>query len=268
MEGQGVSEEVEQLLNLFNQKQPLVAMLAPSFPIVFAYPQIIGKLKRTGFSYMVEVAAGAKRTNEQVIELLKKNPEGRFMTSPCASFMRMVKEKYRHLMRYLAFTADSPMAATAKIVREKYPGYRPVFIGPCIVKKLEAKENYPELNILVLTYKEMNEVFAKLGINDDPADAQATFDISCSQTRLYPVSGGLTESSGARDLLAEDSIEVVSGWQNCQEAIERFVKNQDIRLLDILFCEGGCINGPGIISSLSTDERRKKIINFWESKKL
>lgn len=259
-----MSNETDELLGLLSQKAPLVAMLAPSFPVVYDYPAIVGKLKRVGFSYVVEVAAGAQRTNEQVVELLKRNPQSRYITSPCASFSRVVRQKYPQLMRYLAFTADSPMAATAKIVKEKYPGHKPVFIGPCIAKKLEAKEDYPELNILVLTYKEMAEVFSKLGTVGDPADTQSDFDIKGSQTRLYPISGGLTESSKIKDFLADDTIEVVSGWQNCQEALERFLKNGDIRLLDILFCEGGCINGPGIVSPLSLEERRQRVSTFWE----
>jgi len=32
--------------------------------------------------------------------------------------------------------------------------------------------------------------------------------------------------------------------------------------LDILFCEGGCIGGPGIKSTLNTEERKKKILDY------
>jgi len=256
--------EVKILIELLDQKAKLVAMLAPSFPIVYKPEVIVGKLKRLGFEFVVEVASGARKTNEKVVEVLKKDENARFITSPCPSFVRMIRTKYPHLKKYLAFAADSPMVATAKMVAEKYPGFRPVFIGPCVAKKFESSEDYPNLNILVLTYKEMDEVFKHFGFGDNPNDVGSEFDISQPQTRLYPISGGLAESSGLKELLAEDRYEVISGWEQCEEAIKRFDKNKDIRLLDILFCDGGCINGPGIESKLSLDERRDKVIDFWK----
>lgn len=256
--------EPEILIELLENKQPVVAMLAPSFPIVYEFPNIVGKLKRLGFNHVVEVTAGAMRTNSAAVELLKNNPKARVITSPCASFVRMIRTKYPHLRKYLGFAADSPMIATARIVREKYPNHRPIFIGPCNAKKLEANEDYPELEIVSVTYKQMTDVFNHFKIIDDPSDSTAKLDIEETHTRLYPISGGLAQSSAVKDLLADEEIEVVSGWQNCEKALQRFEQDDKVRLLDILFCEGGCIHGPGIDSPLSLEERREKIVEFWE----
>jgi iron only hydrogenase large subunit-like protein len=65
-----------------------------------------------------------------------------------------------------------------------------------------------------------------------------------------------------RDLLPESAIRIVSGWKNCDTALQEFEQNKEIRFLDILFCEGGCMNGPGIVSSLSLEDRKKKIQDF------
>jgi len=35
--------------------------------------------------------------------------------------------------------------------------------------------------------------------------------------------------------------------------------------LDILFCDGGCINGPGLISQASIKEKRHQVIKFWST---
>ena len=40
----------------------MVAMLAPSFPIVFEYPQIVTNLKKLGFTNVFEVSRGAIET--------------------------------------------------------------------------------------------------------------------------------------------------------------------------------------------------------------
>ena len=251
----------DKLINLLKNNSKLVAMLAPSFPVMYEYPGIISRLKELGFQKVVEVSVGARETNRQLVEHIKSHPRLRSITSPCASFVRFIKTKHRELLPYLAVEADSPMVATAKIVREKFPGYQPVFIGPCIVKKLEASEDHSELNILVLTYKELEEVFKKLPFTPTlNSILNNFFDLSESSTRLYPTDGGLTESSGVRNILDDDEIRVVSGWKNCESALKEFQNNPKIRLLDVLFCEGGCINGPGIVSSLSIEERKKKIV--------
>lgn len=259
-----IMTDSDKLVQLLQNKQKLVAMLAPSFPIMYDYPQIITQLKKLGFQKVVEVTVGAKETNRQLVEFIKSHPQSRFITSPCAGFVRFIKIKHPEFLSYVTLNVDSPMVAIAKIVKEKYPDYQPVFIGPCVVKKLEASQDYPELNILVLTYKELESVFSQLLPNSPNLlnNHIDSFDLSESSTRLYPTDGGLTESSGVRDILNNDAIRIVSGWKNCEAALTEFENNPKIRLLDILFCEGGCINGPGISSSLSIEERKKKISDY------
>lgn len=259
--------DVLELTQLLNRKEKLVAMLAPSFPIVYKVAPIIAMLKAMGFAYVVEVTAGAKKTNEAVLKVLQEDPSSRFITSPCPSFVRFIRTKHPDFIPYLAFQADSPMVATAKIVHKKYPGYRAVFIGPCNVKKLESSQDYPELQILVLTYKELNTVITTMN-KTIPQEVHDIFDISEDSTKIYPFDGGLTESSGVRKILKDEEIRIVSGWKNCEAALQEFKTNKKIRLLDILFCEGGCINGPGIESRLNLEERKQKILEYSTLNKL
>jgi iron only hydrogenase large subunit-like protein len=255
-------DEKNKLIDLINNKAQMVAMLAPSFILNFNYPQIVTMLKKLGFAYVVEVSAGAKRTNEGVLAALQSNPNARFITSPCPSFVRLVRTKYPHLTRYLALTVDSPMIATAKIVKEKYPGFKPVFIGPCIVKKLEASEDYPQLDILVLTYQEISDVFKQFNIVEEPADSNITFDILEKSTRTYPTDGGLTFTSGVDKILQPEEYKIVSGWKNCEETLLEFDSNPKLRFADVLFCEGGCINGPATDKTLTIEQRKEKVKEF------
>lgn len=258
--------EIQTLVELLKNGQPLVAMLAPSFPIMFNPKTIAGQLKRVGFQHVVEVSVGAIRTNEMIIDALQADESSRFITSPCPNIVRMVRTRFPEAVKYLSLKADSPMIATARKVINQFPTSRPVFIGPCLVKRLEATQDYPDLNILCVTYKDLHQIFKNSNIKEETTDEKITFDLAGGVTRLYPVSGGLTQSSGARDLLSEDDIEVVSGGKNAQEAIKRFLNSDHLRLLDILFCEGGCISGPGIDSSLSLEDRRKKVVDYWNNK--
>lgn len=62
--------EIKELISLLNKKTKTVALLAPSFLVDFSYPEIVGMLKRLGFKYVVEVAAGAIETNRQLLALM------------------------------------------------------------------------------------------------------------------------------------------------------------------------------------------------------
>lgn len=252
--------ETETLIELLKNKEKLVAMLAPSYPIMFEYPAVITMLKQLGFTYVAEVAAGAQKTNTQLLQLMKEHPKARYITSPCPTIVRMVKKIMPQYTKYFTTGVDSPMIATAKMVYDTYPGYQPVFIGPCVMKKIEAKEDAPELNILVLTYSELLDVFTHFSIGhaSNPNDR---FDIASEgPTRIYPVDGGLSLSSGLTNLLPQKQIKAISGAQNDISAIKEFDINPDIKLLDILNCPGGCIGGPGIRSPLTREERREKIM--------
>ncbi|MBU1326925.1 hypothetical protein KKB64_00830 [Patescibacteria group bacterium] len=65
--------EVEQLVQLLKDKKHLVAMLAPSFPIMYDYPDIVKRLKQIGFQEVLEVAVGAEITNVQMLMELNKD---------------------------------------------------------------------------------------------------------------------------------------------------------------------------------------------------
>jgi len=250
------------LIELLDKKEKVAAMLAPSFPIMFPYPNIITMLRNIGFTYIVEVALGAKKTNEELLNLLQKDPTARFVTSPCPTIVRMVKKQYPQYAKYFTHDVDSPMIATAKIINEKYPGYKPVFIGPCIMKKLEATEDNPELKILVLTFTELSNVFSHYNI-EFTADTNDKFDLAePGMTRMYPLDGGLSHSSGLTDKLKPEELKVVSGAKNNIEALKEFDADSQIKLLDILNCPGGCIFGPGIKSTLNFEERKQKIIEY------
>ena len=253
-------------MKLLEKKEKMTAMLAPSFPIDFSYPEIVGQLKRLGFTYVVEVARGAMETNRQLLELIDKNPRQRYIASPCPSIARLIRNKYPQLKSFLA-PVDSPMAQTARLVLKKYPGARPVFIGPCLAKSFEAQEDYPKLGIMVLTFKELKKALELKGIKNDPRDSSAFFDIAGRQARLYPISGGLAQSCSFNALLTNEEYDVISGLKKVKKSLEDYPKNKHLRALDILFCDGGCIAGPGINNSLSIEERRKKVIAHWTNDK-
>jgi len=86
-------KEMEELKLLLEKKEKLIAMVAPAFPIAYSKEELVIKLRSLGFQYVVEVSIGAVRTNTTILNLLKENPSARFITSPCASFVRLIRTK-------------------------------------------------------------------------------------------------------------------------------------------------------------------------------
>lgn len=55
---ENLTPEAEKLVGLVDMGADMAALLAPSFPVAFNYPEIVGMLKRLGFRRVVEVARG------------------------------------------------------------------------------------------------------------------------------------------------------------------------------------------------------------------
>ncbi|GAG38520.1 unnamed protein product, partial [marine sediment metagenome] len=66
--------------------------------------------------------------------------------------------------------------------------------------------------------------------------------------------------------LTDPEYDVVSGPKLAEKTIQEFPSQPELKLLDILYCEGGCINGAGVITKDSLDRRRQKIITYWKRK--
>ena len=91
----------------------------------------------------------------------------------------------------------------------------------------------------------------------------------CDLVRYFPPESDIVKEiikqgeENLKEILSDDQIQVVSGWQNCGKALIDFQASDTVRLLDILFCDGGCIMGGGITSSLNLEERRRRVTQYW-----
>ncbi|MCX6823923.1 MAG: hypothetical protein NT085_02255, partial [candidate division SR1 bacterium] len=50
--------------------------------------------------------------------------------------------------------------------------------------------------------------------------------------------------------------------QNLDAGFQAFKNNTNIRFLDILACEGGCIGGPGMMSKEPLEVRKQKVLEY------
>jgi iron only hydrogenase large subunit-like protein len=242
-----------------------VALLAPSFPVDFKYPAVIGMLRHLGFDEVTELTFGARMVNWSYVNYVKEHPEQElFISSPCPTVVSMVQAQFPEFAKFL-IPIVSPMAATAKIYKYRRPDYKVVFIAPCYAKEKIEAPKYKEFIDGVVTFKELREIFDAEGIKEEDFTKDYYFDSFIREyTKIYPVSGGLASTSHIGGLFKEGEILVTDGPQNIKEAFEDIkAGRKKYRFLDLLNCPGGCIGGPAMAGVvLPTEEKKETIYEY------
>ncbi len=234
------------------------AILAPSFVGQFGTKITPARIKsvllKIGFAEVYEVALGADMVAlHEADEFVHKIESGqRFMTSSCCpSFLNLIFKHFPELTRYASATV-SPMLALARLLKKAEPECKVIFIGPCISKKVEAKNE--ESVDAVLTFEELGCILNGIGINlADPVPGEEDEMIDASGTgRSFPYAGGvrgviqkLLEEKGKGHLINPFSAD---GIGNCKKALQQLADGElKYNYFEGMGCPGGCVGGPGIL---------------------
>lgn len=242
-------------LKLLKEKEKVVAMIAPA--IDGQFPGTLGQIKQSlldvGFYDVIEVSEGANITAiKEASELVEKLEDGQdyMTTSCCPSYMELVNRHLPFLKEKRSSTL-SPMGYTANIVKEKDPSLKTVFIGPCLAKRIEGVR----LNTVdsVITFNELAALFMAKDIDVREVDSTDMGDTSLFEDcRDFAVSEGVASC-------------VTHRLQKGQTIRPMYINGLDVKtfrgmkiwpkrppsanLVEVMVCEGGCINGPGTIVS-------------------
>jgi iron only hydrogenase large subunit-like protein len=256
------NSDQQRVLELLNDK--VIAMVAPSFVVDFDYAVFADELRAMGFDKVTELTFGAKEVNTFYKKHLQNN-EGLWISSPCPSVVSLVKRKFPHLVEKLV-PCVSPMIAMARILKKEFPDHKLVFVGPCISKKLEAKA-HPEDVDAALTFHDVQallDYFESKGKFKDLKHKSAFFDqFYNDSTKVYPISGGLANSMKVRNVVREDEYIIVDGFPLIEKVLHELDELPNhVRFVDILFCNGGCVGGPGVISKDPVEVKREKVLDY------
>jgi len=241
-----------------------IALLAPSFPVDFSYPQIVGQLRAIGFDKVVELTYAAKLINHQYRELLIGNKKRQVICTNCPTVTQYVAAKYPQYKDKLANIA-SPMVLMSRIVKKTFgKEYITVFVGPCVAKKQEAILS-GDVDF-ALTFKELQALFdynILQWIDIDNNQHVCTFDEFYNDyTKIYPLSWAVVKTMRCGQMLEDGQVLVADGIAELDKAIEIMEKDFGIRFLDWLSCKGWCIGGPGIVSKDSISQKTEIIMKY------
>lgn len=231
----------------------IIAIVAPAiFGQFDATPgQVITAMKKIGFDDVVEVAVGAEETGRlESAELKERIDHGEpFMTSSCCpAYVEWVDKHYPALKPYVSETR-SPMVYTARRVKDKYPDAEVVFVGPCLAKRHEA-DSVPEVDY-VMSFEEVGAFMAAYNVDIG----------SCEESPLDPAvtafARGFAQAGGVKDAVrngagGDYTFMNVDGLDKKNiNLLKSFVRNPQAQFVEVMACEGGCVNGPCSLAPLS-----------------
>jgi iron only hydrogenase large subunit-like protein/uncharacterized Fe-S cluster-containing protein len=265
-----VRNDVPRAKQLLSIRKKVYVSLAPSYAAVFTDREqdLIENLKGLGFEGVSETAIGAEIVSLEQKRQLEAG-SGVCVSSACPS-VRLLAQRYFPEAAERISGIPSPMIAHGRYLRRLYgEDIGVVFIGPCIAKKTEA-DQYPDTVDVALTFKEAASWISESGEiirHDTAASKKADFvPFKAGKASLYPVDGGMIRSMG-------DSAPVnyryfhQSGTAQLMDTLRHFT---DIReenyFLELMTCEGGCINGPVSHTDKSSISRRARLFDTWEKR--
>lgn len=251
----GAVVEKSHLVEIFkarNSGKPLIAIIAPA--IAGQFGADLGKIKKSfkmlGFTDVIEVAQGAETTARiETAEFIERMEQGApFMTTSCCpGYTNLVNKHIPEIKEFVSHTR-TPMSYTAEQVRKDIPDATVVFVSPCSAKRYEGFHD-PNVDY-VLSFEEYGAwlIAAKIDLNN--VESEAITDIPPAEARAFGASGGVTLSVKALAKGANIKDLQISGIDKASiRQLKMFPKNPTANFVEVMTCEGGCINGCNVISN-------------------
>ena len=164
----------------------------------------------------------------------------------------MIEKLYPGEMDKISMTL-TPMVFTARLMKQKYPDCKVVFVGPCAAKKLEAiRENIRSDVDFVLTFEELQGMFEAKQIDFETIEPMHDLNEASASGRGFAVSGGV---AGAVEKVIQETnpdVEVktarAEGLRDCRKLMALAKAGQyNGYLLEGMACPGGCVAGAGTL---------------------
>jgi signal transduction histidine kinase/iron only hydrogenase large subunit-like protein len=256
-----VLSSVEDVNGLLRSGARVAACVAPSYPAEIGerdVRQMVGSLRRLGFSLVCEVAFGADLVARAYRGLLAQRPGDSFIATACPAIVNFVERYHPDLMPHLAPIA-SPMLATARALRARYGAEtKIVFIGPCIAKKGEAATLTGQDRVdAVLTFRELRDMLDSEGIRMREVSPSDFDPPRAGLGGVFPLPRGSLQTAGIDEDLTSSQVVSADGRSAFPEALHEYSAGAlDVHLLELLCCRGGCVMGAGMSVHLPPFVRR------------
>ena len=266
-----VRNDLERVISLLETKDKVIVSLAPSFRVEFSdFPvsKLIAIFKRLGFYGVSETAIGAEELSANLAKYISQSDERCFISTACPVVVEYIR---KYFIEYAKFLTPflSPVLSHCKILKKIYGSdIGVVFVGPCIAKKREA-DTHPELLDVALTFEELRlwmdikkDLVTKALL--DNSDENTFIPYPAREGRLYPMDGGMISTIKYKCSIDDINFMSFSGIRNLPNILEGIdsLQADSPVFLELLACEGGCINGPKMSKGDGLVLKRRSVISY------
>lgn len=265
-----VRDDLVRARKLLASDRRVVISLAPSYIAEFtdfSPAELIHALHRTGADAVSETALGAQEVSANVALLLREEPKPRlYISSACPTAVEVLQKYHPEYGRYVTDFCSPVLAHCRMLKREYGDDTGVIFIGPCIGKKRES-DKYPDILDIALTYDELRRLFELEEITPKNIKLDSQTDRfqprAAEEGSLYPVDGGMIAGIKADCLVNDAQFMSLSGIRSLPNSLEGLEPDNLDRplFLELLACEGGCVNGPLMTSKGATVKKRITVIS-------
>ncbi len=254
-----IADSTERVKFLIGSGEKVYVSLAPSFAANYdgvGIEAMEKALKALGFAGAEETAVGATIVKTEYERMIREDKRDIIISSCCSSINLLIQKYYPQALPYLA-DCLSPMQAHCRDLKQRYPGAKTVFIGPCVAKKEEAAM-WKEYTDEVLTFEELTRWLDEEGITLE----QSIDSNNKSRARLFPTTGGILRTMAERD--PEYTYVAFDGVQNCKDALAEIINgNMHKVFIEMSACAGSCAGGPVMEKYRRTPVRNAAAINRY-----
>ena len=260
-----IADHVEDCRQLLAADNPPIAILGCSHPAFFhdlRSGQLVTGLRRLGFAEVHEGAAGVDLLRDSYRKNLEKNQPYPLITTHCPTIVDLIEKHYPQLLKNLIGIV-SPMVAIGRFIKSRTSTDTPiVYVSSCIAGKFEITSEQTEGAVdCVISYQELSQMFKDRNLDLKRLGETAFDGIQPQRGRLFAISGGPFKSFDiASEIINQNYVET-EGEENAMEVIKDLAAGRiSPKVVDIRFCNGGCIGGPGKNNRLTTFSKRNLII--------
>lgn len=260
-----IADHVGECRRLLAADNPPIAILGCSHPAFYhdlSSGQLVTGLRRLGFTEVHEGAAGVDLLRDSYRNRLEKSPPYPLITTHCPTIVDLIERHYPQLLKNLIGIV-SPMVAIGRFIKSRAAIDTPiVYISSCIAGKFEITAEQTDGAIdCVVSYQELSQMFKDRNLDLKRLGETAFDGMQPQRGRLFAISGGPFKSFDIdSEIINQDYVET-EGEENAMEVIKDLAAGRiSPKVVDIRFCNGGCIGGPGKNNRLTTFSKRNLII--------
>ncbi|HWR12238.1 MAG TPA: [Fe-Fe] hydrogenase large subunit C-terminal domain-containing protein [Rectinemataceae bacterium] len=276
-----VRSDLERAKILVRLRPKSVLSIAPSFAAEFPgvpLANIVAGIKALGFHAVSETSFGADLVSGGLSRTIAKDKPSIVISSACPSVVQYI-HKYAPTMSSHIANICSPMVAHGRYLKDMLgQDSAVIFAGPCIAKKTEADGSEGAVDV-ALTFCELRSWLKEEGIDVgtiQPSSDDHLFPKRSLHGALYPIEGGMIASLKHAGLQNAHCM-TFSGIRQIKEAIqggdialgaELPVSGDKTLFIELLACEGGCVNGPKSARHFGTVAKRLRVLTYAHGQSL